>query len=340
MDVFQAPPGGLAAGAGLPEDEIVRFVVDAAVHAPSVHNTQPWRFAAGHREIRVYADVGRQLRLADPHGRELMISCAAAVFTTRVALRQIGYVPAVGVLPDPDQPALVARVTWGEQVPAAEYEQRLFAEITRRRTYRGGFGAEPLPHALLDALRAEAAMEGAMLRVMAQDEQREALAAVVEAADHALRLDGARAQEEARWAPPPGSPRRDGVPATAYPARRQRTEPNFPGRDFAHGHGWGFPPQGPGPLSRSAGVVCILTTSVDEPRDWVRAGQALQRVLLCASASGVAAAIHTQPLELPSLREFIRLELSGRAHPQMVLRFGATSQTTISIRRPVEEVLL
>jgi hypothetical protein len=340
MNVFQAPPGTSAAELITPPDELTRLVVEAAVNAPSVHNTQPWLFKASESEISVYTNPSRQLRVADPRGRELVLSCGAAVFTMRVALRHAGVVPAVSVLPDAEQPDLVARVTWGGQVPPVEYERQLFAEITRRRTHRGGFSPEPLPRGALEALREEAGLEGAMLRILAQDEQRAALAVVVEAGEHALRLDGARALEEARWAPPPGSPRRDGVPATAYPARPPRTEPNFPTRDFARGHGWGIRPHAPGQLSRSAGVVCILATSVDEPTDWVRAGQALQRVLLCASSYGVAAALHSQPLELTTLREFIRVELSGRAYPQMVLRLGATSQTTASIRRPVDEVLL
>ena len=86
--------------------------------------------------------------------------------------------------------------------------------------------------------------------------------------------------------------------------------------------------------------MAILTTNVDQPVDWVNAGQALQRVLLGASACGVAAALHSQPLELPPLREVIRTQLSDRAHPQMVLRLGTTGQAVVSIRRPVEEVLL
>lgn len=166
------------------------------------------------------------------------------------------------------------------------------------------------------------------------------IAASVTAAEHAARLDSARTEELARWVLPPGSPRRDGVPATAYPARPERSEPAFPGRDFAHGRGWGLPPSMMAPLHRSAGAVTVLGTSVDKPVDWIQAGQALQRVLLAASAHGVASALHSQPLELPELREFIRVRLNDRAHPHMLLRFGTTDRTAASVRRPVDEVLL
>jgi nitroreductase len=341
VDIFEGPSPGLAAEATTPE-EIARFVVSAAVDAPSVHNTQPWRFTRDEHEISITANNERQLRVADPGGREMMISCGAALFNVRVALRYLGLVPKVRVLPDHDLPNLVARVAWGERVPPLDYEKQLFDEIARRRSHRGGFDPAPLPPALLTALTGEAAREGAVLSLLAGtgDQQRaEAVAAVVEAGDYALRLDSARASEEARWAPGPNSHRQDGVPPTAYPAQPERTEPRFPARDFAHGHGWGLPPRGGEPLMRSAGVVGLLTTSVDQPADWIRAGQALQRVLLYASSCHMAAALHSQPLEIPLLREFLRLHLSGRAYPQMVLRFGATSEAAVSVRRPVDEVL-
>lgn len=110
--------------------------------------------------------------------------------------------------------------------------------------------------------------------------------------------------------------------------------------DFARGQRWGLPPSMMAPLHRSAGVVALLATRADEPADWIRSGQALQRVLLAANVNGVATALHSQPLELPELREFIRIRLNGGAYPQMPLRFGATDKVTTSTRRPAEEVLL
>ena len=78
--------------------DTVRFAVGAAVHAPSVQNTELWRFGHGDRGIDVYADAGR-LRVADRDGREMMISCGAAVFTLRVALRYRGWLPRASAAP-------------------------------------------------------------------------------------------------------------------------------------------------------------------------------------------------------------------------------------------------
>ena len=101
-------------------EEIAAFVVAAAVWAPSVHNTQPWSFSARGQEISLYADASRQLMVADPGGREMMISCGAALFTARLALRWLGYIPDTCVLPDPAQRLLVARVSWQQRADPAQ----------------------------------------------------------------------------------------------------------------------------------------------------------------------------------------------------------------------------
>ena len=341
MDVLPLPAGRLGGLAPLTAEEMAAYVVAAAVWAPSVHNTQPWWFSAAGQEISLHADAGRQLTVADPLGREMMISCGAALFTARLALRSVGYIPETSVLPDPCRPLLVARVSWQRRAAATGYEQRLFSQVLRRRTHRGGFDPLPLSPDLLAVLQAGAERDRAMLRIIADEGNRAVLAEVVEeTAERALRLDSAYVRELARWAPPPGSTRRDGVPHTAYPARSERVLPHFPGRDFAHGRGWGLSLSIPSAAPRSAGVVCLLTTAGDRRLDWVNAGQALQRALLTSATCGVAAALHSQPLERAGLREFIRTQLSDGNYPQLVLRFGTVIQTAVSVRRPPASVLL
>jgi len=331
---------GEPAGPGpLTAEEIARYVVAAAVWAPSVHNTQPWRFTADGQQASLHADATRQLRVADPDGREMMISCGAALFTARLALRSLDLVPQADVLPDPGQPLLVARVSWPRRAACTDFERRLFGQVRQRRTHRGGFDPAPLPAGLLDTLREGAARYGAVLLIVADDGRRAALAAAVEQAERAQRLDGDRVRELARWAPAPGTARTDGVPPTSYPARAEHTDPDFPGRDFAHGRGWGLPPLSTASRFRAAGVAALLTTAGDRPVDWINAGQALQRILLTASTSGVAAALNTQPLEFGWLRESIRTGLGDGAYPQLVLRFGTVIQAAASVRRPPDDVL-
>ncbi len=328
---------------GEPEEltgqEVAAHVVAAAVWAPSLHNTQPWLFGTGGQELRLYADAGRQLMVADPVGRQMLISCGTALFTARLALRSAGRIPQAWILPDPADPLLVARLRWPQQAAPTGYERQLFGQVLRRRTHRGGFDSLPLAPEFLAVLQAGARRDGGELRVITDAASQAVLAATVQTAEQTLRLDSRRVQELAVWVSPPASPRRDGVPATSYPARPVHTVPDFPGRDFAHGRGWGLPPASADAAARSAGVICLLTTADDRPVDWVNAGQALQRILLTAAAYGVAAALHSQPLELGWLRESIRTRLADGSYPQLVLRLGTVTQTAASVRRPPASVL-
>jgi hypothetical protein len=233
----------------------------------------------------------------------------------------------------------VAQVAWHERADADEFERRLSSHVLTRRTHRGAFDPEPLPPDTLAALRDAAAREGAALRIMADDGRRATLAAAVQSAEYQLRQDGERLRELARWTPAPGSARHDGVPATSYPARAERTEPFFSGRDFSRGHGWGVPPLSVATSHRAAGVAGLLTTTADRPVDWVHAGQALQRILLTASICGAAVALDSQPLELPWLREVLRTQLSDAACPHLVLRVGLVTQVALSVRRDPGDVL-
>ncbi|MEV4087752.1 nitroreductase family protein, partial [Nonomuraea fuscirosea] len=68
-------------------ESAMEAAVEAARWAPSVHNTQPWTFSVSGEEISLKADTDRKLRVGDASGRELSISCGAALFTLRTALR-------------------------------------------------------------------------------------------------------------------------------------------------------------------------------------------------------------------------------------------------------------
>lgn len=316
------------------------YVVATAVWAPSVHNSQPWLFAADERAISLYADPDRQLLATDPDGREMMISCGAALFTARLAVRACGFIPETEVFPDPAQPLLIARLTWQHRAAPAGYELRTFDQVLSRRTHRAGFEPVPIAGALLTVLRAGAERDGTALRILTDEGDRAVLAATVQAAERTVRLDGLRTRDVAAWTTPPGSSRRDGVPATSYPARAVRTFPDFPGRDFGRGRGWGLPPSSAQASARSAGVVSVLITPGDHPADWVRAGQALQRILLTGTAYGIAAALHSQPLEFSAMRRFIGAEFCSGGYPQLVLRLGSVAQTSASVRRPAAAVLV
>ena len=74
------------------------YLIEVARRAPSLHNTQPWRFTVSGDAIELYPDARRQLHV-DPDGREMIISCGAALYGLRLAVRSLGYLPEVELLP-------------------------------------------------------------------------------------------------------------------------------------------------------------------------------------------------------------------------------------------------
>jgi len=321
-------------------DEAVRYAIEAAVWAPSVHNTQPWWFGTRtHGDdgmISVHADHDRRLNVADPDGREMLISCGAALSTLRVALSSLGLESEVTLLPEPDRPGLLADLRFGGKMEVTPEMLRLYDQIRVRRTHRGAFRDTTVSAPVLATLHREARLEGVDLHVVADARTRVALAALTEAAQQVHQQDSAYVAEAARWSPAPGSTRRDGVHERAYPRAPQRTEPHFPMREFARGQGWGTANESDEP--GTTGTVLMITTRRDERADWLAAGQALQRILLRASAEGLSAALHTQALELPELRDFIRTRLFGGAHPQVLLRLGETEEVMGTVRRTADEM--
>lgn len=112
--------------------EHAQFLITTAARAPSVHNTQPWRFGVGRSGVELYCDPRRKLR-ADPLGREMIISCGAALFGLRLAVRGLGYLPVVELLPDPSRSRLLARVGMGAAAPVTRAERRMLEAVRHLR---------------------------------------------------------------------------------------------------------------------------------------------------------------------------------------------------------------
>ena len=311
------------------------YLVRVAARAPSLHNTQPWRFRVGERDIELYADWGRQLP-EDPSGREMLISCGAALFGLRLAVRSLGYVPEVELFPGPsgDRRPL-ARVGLGAAAPVTPEEQRLLAAVPHRHTHRGPFEAQPLPGGLLPRLKRDARAEGATLTVVGQAEARQRLAAVTAVASLREAVDPTARAEIERWTRELGSPARDGVPAHAFPSTPDEPVGGLPARDFDLGRGLGrlLPSEPP------AWVTAVLATPADSERDWLRAGQALHRLLLHAASRWVFAGLQTQPLRVVWVRALIRDELTLPGWPQMLLQLGVARTAHSTARRPPAELI-
>jgi hypothetical protein len=310
------------------------YLIGVAGRAPSLHNTQPWHFTVSGDAIELRADPSRQL-LVDPDGREMIISCGAALYGMRLAVRSLGYRPEVELLPGPSKGQPLARVQLGPAAPVTADERKMLAAVPHRHTHRGPFEADPLPAGLLARLQDDAQAEGATLTEIDAGPVRSELMALLAASGRRHDRDPRSRAETWRWSHEPTSPDRDGVPAHAFPAEPSREAGRLPQRDFDLGRGLGLLPAG-GP---AAPVIAVLFTSGDGEEDWLHAGQALQRLLLHAATRWVFASLNTQPLEDVATRALIRDHLALPGAPQMLLALGVSRTARATARRPAADVI-
>jgi len=198
-----------------------------------------------------------------------------------------------------------------------------------------------VPERLLDALADDSAAEGAELILLGEPQASE-LARLTEAGRRQQAAAPVQAEERS-WARPPDSTARDGVPARARPGpapmpppRPQRQED--PAHDPLAPRDFGSPgvlPAGGALPSATA----VLVTPGDTAADWLRAGQALHRLLLRAATRWVFASLHSQTLESPRLRARVRDDLGIQGMPQMLLQFGRANTAAATPRRPVTDVI-
>ena len=317
---------------------VARYLAAVASRAPSVHNTQPWRYnytEAG--AVELHADFTRQLPVTDPTGRELHISCGAALFGLRLAIRNLSYLPVITMRPVVSDPSLLARLLYGEEAPPSRADQTLLHAMGWRHTHRDVFTTEPVPTTLLPALQRICEAEGTQLVFLQDPADRQRLADLVATAHGCHHRNPAMRRELLAWTPPPQSHSRDGVPAAAYLSRQQPpARGELLGRDFALDRPWGR--VAPAAV-HGAGAIAVLTTTADSPAAWLAAGQALHHLLLAAAHQGVLANLHTEPLELPHLREVLTRQLPLGGFPQMVLSLGTAKGGDTSPRRSVSDTL-
>ncbi|MFH9224051.1 Acg family FMN-binding oxidoreductase [Streptomyces lydicus] len=319
------------------DDTLVRALVSEAVSAPSMHNAQPWRFgyARHSRTFTLSADLERMMPQADPATRALHLGCGAALLNLRVAAAHVGHRTLTTLLPDPRRPELLATVRLdAPHEPADESLPALHPAIRARHSSRYPLSERRIPESTRAALVEAAAREGAELAFLTAVHRANVLD-LIEHAEGYNRMDDARDAEQRHWTRDSAAGTSDdGVPDYAFGPRKRGGA--VPARDFA---GRGTLPGRARADFEAHPQVASLSTSGDGPADWLRAGQALERVLLLATLEGLAGSLAAQALEWTELRWILRDPVSGTGHVQMILRLGYGPAGPRSPRRPVDEVL-
>jgi nitroreductase len=319
---------------GLPPRD-VRAALHAASLAPSVHNSQPWRFVLRPDRVELHADPDRALPATDPEQRELRLSTGAALLNLRLALHELGIRPLVSLMPQRRAPDVLAVVRFGGRVQPDAATKALVAAISARRTNRAPFVETPVPPQHRHALVRAAEAERSWLHVVSTRDETAKLKGLVRRA-HGVQLADPAVQAELAASTGSRAGFRHGVPPRSAGVRPEpRDEWAF--RDFLPGE----------PHERHAGkdyesdpLIVIVCSFYDDPAADLSAGQAMQRVLLTATTLGLSASFLSQPIEVPPVRDELRRTLGGTLVPQTILRLGFGLPVPPTPRRPVEDLLL
>ena len=308
-------------------DTPIRVLAEAAAtarYAPSIHNTQPWRWRLTDDTLDLYAEPARILAVTDPDTRLATVSCGAALHHARLSLAAQGRAAQVTPLPEPDDPDLLARVRLGDPVPADPRAVRLAQAVPLRRTDRRPVTGPPLALGVLAEITAAVQEQGCWLHQLRPAQVLD-LAVAAAQAQRAEAQDPDWQHELAYWA---GGTRAagTGVPGAAIPQEPPQT--TVPGRDFGH----------PGELPPSAGhdhgaVFTVLYGPGDQRADWLCAGQALSAGWLTATVLGASVLPLSAAVEVTATRLVLRGLVSGIGHPYLVLRLGAVPADAAELPR-------
>ncbi|MGA5824354.1 Acg family FMN-binding oxidoreductase [Kitasatospora sp. NPDC094028] len=312
----------------------LRLLAEAGGLAPSLHNSQPWRFrpTADLLGLEVHADLRRAVPAADPDGRALHISIGAALFNLRVAAAHLGREAVVDLLPNgaDAQPRAVLDLSAPLRTPRP-FGADLYPAIPGRHSSRHPFTNRDVPEALVADLITAARDEGATLTVLEEHGVRRVLALTSEA-EARIAADVTREAETHRWLRL--EPSYDGIPLAALGEHDR--DARVPMRSFS-----GHPPRRTTRAERFEALpqLATLTTHFDSQADWLRTGQAMERVWLLATVHGLRASVLHQAVEIPDTRWRLRDTAEGPAHVQLVLRLGYGPPGAASPRRPIGDIL-
>ncbi len=317
------------------DSDVIRSAVMLACRAPSLNNSQPWRWVSEGPVLHLYSDRSRIGDATDSSGREVILGCGAVLDHLRVAVAAAGWDTAVDRYPDPSDPHLLATIDFGPMEFVTDAHRRRADAILVRRTDRLPLMAPTDWDAFEPVLRTSFDPDAAMLDVI-PDEARRELAEASRLTEALRRYDTSYRAELLWWTTPFELDR--GVPSTSLlsesEARRVDVARAFP----TVGHS-----------ERRTGVpadhskIVALSTRDDSGDEVLRCGEVLSRVLLECTVAGLGTCTLTHMTELSSSRDIIRGLTGQQGMPQVLIRIGQAPAVDEfpppTPRRPVTDVL-
>jgi hypothetical protein len=324
----------MAATSTTVSERVGRQLVGIACRAPSVDNTQPWAWRLRPDGMDLYADHQRRQPGADPTGRELVISCGAALHHTVVAAEAIGAHVEVTTLPEGPGSDLMARFTLTPSHPTDDALTRA-SLLGKRHTDRRRFTEWPVPAENLEHLAEAGEKWGATVLPIIDRGLRVEVERLLEEARRRQQGDPRIAEETESWIDHGAT---DGIPTATLPlfrgARGER-----PTR-----FGSGLIPDGAESVLHGTDGLLVVSTPDDTPRSWLRAGASLSALWLQATTNGLSVVPLSQLAEVPPTRAALRERLSPLSPvPQVLARVGwqeiGRAELPRPPRRPLDDVL-
>lgn len=329
-----APRGALSWGMTFPDSATVRELVRLACLAPSLHNTQPWHWLMTGTDIQLHADRSRQLQHTDPQGRDLVISCGAALHQLTVAAAGHGWSCHIDRLPAAGRRSHLASISFSSHVADA-MDSTLLRALRDRRTDRRQVSSWEVPPARLQQLTALAAGFGVLATVQPTGSD-SLVRKLLTQAVHEQDQDEACQAELLTWIQP--FSQHEGMPVSnllTSAARERGDATRFPPGSLSDDHSEAAEP---------SPTWLILSTTSDDALSWLRVGEALDAIWLACTVAGLSVVPYSQPTEVQSTRHVLEHDvLNGSSCPQILLRLGwppvLNEPVPPTPRRPLDEVL-
>lgn len=325
--------------------QVLDSAVELACRAPSVHNSQPWRWVAEGGELRLFFDPQRIPHATDVTGREAVISCGAVLDHLRVAAAAAGWHATVDRFPNPNDLNHLATIHFSPLHFVTDAVRARAEAILHRRTDRLPFAAPSSFSAFEPVLRSTIDTDKATLTVLPES-VRPRLAQASRLTESLRRYDSSYHAELQWWTAP--STDGDGMPRSALVSTSERDRVDI-ARSFPTDE---HPDRRPG-VDRDQSVIAVLSTHGDSRRDALGCGEVLSDVLLEATLAGLATCTLSHMTELEDSRNVIRELIGDSGNPQLLIRIGEVpassnqppgdqppgDQPPATPRRPLAEVL-
>lgn len=313
--------------------EVLTEAVRLACRAPSLHNSQPWRWVADRGRLELYLDSTRAVH-GDQSAREALISCGAVLDHLRVAMAAAGWAAQVERFPDAERPEHLASISFTPGERVTDMHRYRANAILMRRTDRLPFMVpsnwEPVESVLYSCVE-----DPVRLCVLA-DDLRSKLAEASELTE-ALRLYDASYHAELGWWTAPFEVS-DGIPESALVSAAESDRVDI-GRTFPVTHNRERRLE----VGDDHSKIVLLSTASDDPGDALACGEALSTVLLECTMAGLATCPVTHLTEVPAARGLLAGLVGGDDLPQILIRVGGTpaleKTPAPTPRRPLADVL-